>query len=266
MRLMNISVGLIIGCRPLLSMKESVTEKEHVLRLNGAELRLVKIPSGTFSMGSPPSEVGSRENERPVHDVCVSSFYLGVYPVSQLQWRAVMGDLPVIAPEFCDDRLPVVNVWLEHAHEFCQRLSQLTGITVRLPSEAEWEYACRAGTNTAYSWGDTILPNQVNFRDVSRGVSGGPSAPASIGGPNAFGVCDMHGNVWEWCSDTWHDSYKGAPTDGSPWTSGGDAGYYVQRGGSWTDPAIVCRSAFRVGDIAHNTDNIVGIRVCANVG
>jgi formylglycine-generating enzyme required for sulfatase activity len=248
-------------------MKSTVNNQTIRLQLNDAQLLLVRIPPGKFSMGSPPREVGSRENERPVHDVQVSSFHFGIYPITQFQWRAVMKKLPDIAPDFLGDELPVVNVWLEHAHDFCQALRELTGLPFRLPSEAEWEYACRADTTTPFAWGTTITGGQVNFRELGTPLKEEPRLkPVGFSGvTNAFGLFDMHGNVWEWCSDTWHDSYDGAPIDGSSWIEGGDAGYHVQRGGSWTDQAIVCRSAFRVGDIAHNSDHIVGLRVCVTI-
>lgn len=165
--------------------------------------------------------------------------------------------------------MPVVNVWLEKAIEFCAKLSGLTGEMFRLPSEAEWEYACRAGTTTPFSFGETITTDLANFNGeqpfgrTPKGEFRKCLTPVGyFNVANNFGLYDMHGNVWEWCADVWHENYISAPTDGSDWLSGGDQGYCVQRGGSWIDRAANCRSAFRVGDIAHNNDNIVGLRVC----
>ena len=231
-------------------------------------LEMVEIPAGSFLMGSDDSETEKRENETPQHEVSLNSFYLGRFSVTQAEWLAVMNDLPETSEEFRGARLPVVNVWLEKALEFCAKLSALTGEQFRLPSEAEWEYACRAGSRTPFSFGETLTTDLANFngelpfRETPKGEF--RRRPTSVGAfpPNAFGIHDMHGNVWEWCADVWHENYAGAPTDGSAWISQGDGSYCVQRGGSWLDRASNCRSAFRVGDIAHNNENIVGLRVC----
>lgn len=221
-------------------------------------------------MGSSANEVEWRENEQPKHPVNVTSFLLGKFPITQSQWQAVLGTLPKMAAEFYGDELPVVNVWLEKAIEFCAKLSQITKQKFRLPSEAEWEYACRAGTDTPFHFGETITTDLVNFnghkpfRNTPIGdFDGGTTPVGHLQHPNAFGLYGMHGNVWEWCADIWHTDYLNAPTDGSVWVSGGDQSYCVQRGGSWRDRGGSCRSAFRVGDIAHNNENIVGIRICA---
>jgi formylglycine-generating enzyme required for sulfatase activity len=247
-------------------MEIAGTDRGIISQLNGTSLELVRIPAGSFLMGSSEEEHGSRANEQPLHAVHVPAFYLGIYPVTQIQWRSVMRNLPAIEEAYHSDSFPVVNVGLDEAYEFCRRLTDLTSLEFRLPSEAEWEYACRAGTQTPFSWGETISTHQVNFSDARQGepLSPGLRAVGFSGVANAFGLYDMHGNVWEWCSDRWHDDYVGAPFDGSAWTRGGDAGYHVQRGGSWQSPAVVCRSAFRVGDIARNTDHIVGLRVCTS--
>lgn len=218
-------------------------------------------------MGSSNFETEKRENETPQHKVYVKSFYLGKFPVTQAQWFAVMKSLPQTGENFRGDNLPVVNVWLEKAIEFCAKLSNLTGKSFRLPSEAEWEYSCRAGTTTPFSFGETITSELANFN----GEQPFKKTPKSefrkrliqVGSfpPNPFGLYDMHGNVWEWCADIWHENYSGAPNDGSAWLTDGDQSYCVQRGGSWIDRATNCRSAFRVGDIAHNNDNIVGLRL-----
>jgi formylglycine-generating enzyme required for sulfatase activity len=231
-------------------------------------LEMVEIPAGSFLMGSFDFETEKRENETPQHEVNLKSFYLGKFPVTQAQWFAVMNDLPKISKEFRGDDLPVVNVWLEKAIEFCAKLSDLTGERFRLPSEAEWEYACRAGTTTPFSFGETLTADLANFngeqpfKETPKTEFRKCLTPVGAFPPNAFGLYDMHGNVWEWCADIWHENYINAPTDGNAWLTNGDQSYCVQRGGSWIDRASNCRSAFRVGDIAHNNDHIVGLRVC----
>lgn len=232
-------------------------------------LEMTEIPSGEFLMGSSMDEIEFRKNEIPQHKVKVPKFYLGKYPITQIQWLAVMDELPKISKKFRGDNLPVVNVWLEKVLEFCSKLSKWTGKTFRLPSEAEWEYACRAGTETPFAFGKTITTEIVNydgnqpFANAPKGeIRNGLTPVGHFKFANNFGVYDMHGNIWEWCADIWHPDYKNAPTDGSAWFENGDHSYVVQRGGSWKNPAGHCRSAFRVGDIAHNSDNIVGLRVC----
>jgi len=198
---------------------------------------------------------------------------MGVHTVTQAQWSAVMGSLPALGDAFLGPRLPVVNASWPDVLTFCQRLAAMTGLTVRLPSEAEWEYACRAGTRSPFHWGPTISAEVANFNSERpyRSTPPHPSArtltPAgAFGVANAFGLYDMHGNVWEWCADAWHDDYRGAPADERPWLGGVEEGYRVQRGGSWRDLPQLCRSAFRVGDIAFNWDHIVGVRVCITAG
>lgn len=233
------------------------------------KLRLIEIQAGQFLMGSPLHETGHRGNESPQHAVNVKRFFLGRCPVTQAQWRALMGSLPSMGEAFRGDDLPVVNVWWEQAQEFCARLTQHCGHIIRLPSEAEWEFACRAGTTTPFHTGKTITTALANYNgnfqygQASAGEYRQCTTPAGyFQTTNAFGLCDMHGNVWEWCADAWHVDYQGAPNDGSAWLQG-DEGYRVQRGGSWADRAEVCRSAFRVGDIAHNSDHIVGLRIAS---
>ncbi|CAN5297021.1 N/A [soil metagenome] len=231
-------------------------------------LEMIEIPAGSFLMGSSDSETEKRENETPQHEVKLQSFYLGKFPVTQSEWFAVMQRIPEISEDFRGNNLPVVNVYLEKAIEFCAKLSILTQENFRLPSESEWEYACRAGTTTSFSFGKTITNAQANFngeqpfRKTPKGEFRKCLTTVGSFPPNSFGLYDMHGNVWEWCADIWHENYVGAPNDGSAWLTNGDQSYGVQRGGSWIDRASNCRSAFRVGDIAHNTDNIVGLRVC----
>lgn len=210
-------------------------------------------------MGSRADEARRENNEGPPHQVMTTGFYMGKFEVTQAQWRAVASlpkvgrDLNPDPSKFRGDNLPVEDVSWEDAMEFCARLSQTTGRTYRLPSEAEWEYACRAGTRTAFAFGETVTPELVNYcgnypyGSAAKGTYRETTAAAgSVGYPNAFGLYDMHGNVYEWCMDYWHESYSGAPTDGSSWQSGGNASFFrVLRGGSWGNDASSCRSAFR---------------------
>jgi len=202
----------------------------------GVKLEMVEVPGGTFQMGSPNSEENRNANEGPQHRVTVASFAMGKYEVTQEQWRAVMSnDLNLSI--FEGDDLPVAVAW-SYAQEFCRKLSQRSGKKYRLPTEAEWEYACRAGTTGAYA-------GALNEMAWYTNNSGRETHPVGQKKPNAFGLYDMHGNMWEWCQDAWHDSYNGAPSDGSSWLSGGDSRRRVLRGGSWSCEDELCRSAQR---------------------
>ena len=206
---------------------------------------MVVIPAGSFDMGS-----NDNTDERPVHRVNVPSFLIGKTEVTQGQWRAVMGSNPSSFSQ-CGDDCPVENVRWDDAQDFAGRLSQKTGKTYRLPSEAEWEYAARAGTSTNWSFGD----NQSQLSDYAwylgnskRWFGGAQTQRVAQKRPNAFGLFDMHGNVWEWTQDCWHDNYTGAPSDGSAWTTGCSGSYRVLRGGSWYGFQASLRSAYRGGD------------------
>ncbi|MEG5163901.1 bifunctional serine/threonine-protein kinase/formylglycine-generating enzyme family protein [Microcoleus sp. AT3-A2] len=219
---------------------------------SGAILDMVAIPGGSFVMGSPKTEAERRDNEGPQRTVNISPFFMGKYPVTQEQYQAVMGNNPsIFKGPLRSKKLPVDNVTWDKAVEFCHKLSQKTGKTYRLPSEAEWEYACRAGTTTPFYFGDTITPDLVNYNgnysygSAPKGLYRKQTTDVGSFPPNPFGLYDMHGNVWEWCSDKWHDNYNGAPTDGSSWETGTDNNR-VLRGGSCFFPAVDCRSALRV--------------------
>ncbi len=160
---------------------------------------------------------------------------MGKYPITQGQYQAVMGNNP---SHFKGDNRPVEKVSWDDAIAFCQKLSQLTGAQYSLPSESQWEYGCRAGTTTSFSFGDTLTANQATFSGKGQTTDVG-TFPA-----NAFGLYDMHGNVWEWCLDTWHDNYNGAPTDGSAWIEN-DNRSQLLRGGSWDLNPVNCRSSYR---------------------
>jgi formylglycine-generating enzyme required for sulfatase activity len=229
----------------------------------GVTLDMVKIPGGTFLMGSPKSEEGHRDSESPQHSVTIAPFYMGKFAVTQAQYQAVMGDNPA---NFKGDQRPVERVSWHDAIAFCQKLSEKTGNHYRLPSEAEWEYACRAGTTTPFYFGETITSDLVNFNGgftygaASKGICRGTTTEVGSFPPNEFGLYDMHGNVWEWCADRWHGNYKGAPIDGNAWMDG-DSNYRLLRGGSWYFNPADCRSAIRNFDSPDSRDLNLGFRV-----
>ena len=219
---------------------------------NGVVLEMVSIPGGTIMMGSPATEEGRDNDESPQHQVTVPAFYTGKYPITQAQWQAVMGNNP---SRFTGEKRPVENVSWDDAVEFCSKLSQKTGKKYRLLSEAEWEYACRARTTTAFHFGENIIPDLVNYdgnypyANAPTGLNRQQTTDVGSFPPNTFGLYDMHGNVFEWCGDRWHSNYNDAPTDGSSWETGMDNDR-VQRGGSWNNNAVYCRSALRGRDFA----------------
>jgi formylglycine-generating enzyme required for sulfatase activity len=255
-------------------------------------LDMMLIPGGKFMMGSPEDEIDRSPNEGPQHPVTVPAFYLGKYPITQAQWRAVVNavdsDLDPEPAHFKGyprrysaspkDNHPVEQVTWFDATEFCIKLSQLTGRTYRLPSEAEWEYACRAGTETPFYFGPSITTELANYRgtdrekykwsgsygDGPRGIFREETTPVGMFPPNVFGLYDMHGNAWEWCQDHYHDSYTGAPENGSAWIDPNakkDVNRML-RGGGWNDNPQNCRSAFRF--CLNNPDlhfHFIGFRV-----
>jgi formylglycine-generating enzyme required for sulfatase activity len=230
---------------------------------NSIVLEMVYIPGGTFMMGCPNDESGREEDESPQHRVTVPAFYAGKYPITQAQWEAVMG---YNLSQFKGEKRPVERISWNWAVEFCGKLSRKIGKKYRLLSEAEWEYACRAGTTTPFHFGETITPELGNYNgnyfyaNAPKGLYRHQTTDVGSFPPNVFGLYDMHGNVWEWCSDRWHDSYNGAPTDGSSWETG-TFEYVVQRGGSWVNGAILCRSAYRSRKQAIDRGDDVGFRV-----
>jgi formylglycine-generating enzyme required for sulfatase activity len=218
-----------------------------------AILHMVQIPGATFTMGTPATDAGGSQFERPQRQVNVAPFYLGKYPVTIDQWRAVMGAAPPgmkgLNNKFrVSGRQPVVRVSCLEAEAFCARLSRTTRRAYRLPTEAEWEYACRAGTTSPFAFGESITQEVVNHDGDLLRLWGKDCATTPVGSlrvANAFGLFDMHGNVWEWCRDHWHPSYQGAPIDGSAWQRDADQGTRVLRGGSWSAQPIYCRAASR---------------------
>jgi formylglycine-generating enzyme required for sulfatase activity len=263
----------------------------------GVVLTMLRIPAGSFEMGAPQTEAESNERERPVHRVTLSEFLLGQTPITQAQWRAVaewerQNDEPVdrwpesldadpvaklTKPEpFRGEKRPVVNVsWLD-AQAFCQRLALRTGKNYTLPSEAQWEYACRAGTKTSFHYGTTINTELANYNgDVygngKKGDNRQQTTDVASFPANPWGLHDMHGNVCEWCADYWYD-YEKVANDGRAWV-GSEAEEIINkykvntnskllRGGSWNDIPGYCRSAFRNNNLPAARLKNFGFRVC----
>jgi formylglycine-generating enzyme required for sulfatase activity len=242
----------------------------------GVELTMVKIPAGSFLMGSPEDEPERTEAEGPQHQVTLGSFFMAQTPIIQAQWRAVAGwqklerDLKPDPSKFKGANRSVEQVSWFDALEFCRRLSQRTGLRYGLPSEAKWEYACRASSTTPFHFGATLTPDLANYNgnfaygEGSMGTHRKQTTDVASFPANAWGLHDMHGNVREWCEDHWHDSYNFAPGNEQPWLipAAADDEPRLLRGGSWGYYPRNCRSAYR--DFAHPgcRSVIIGFRVC----
>ena len=297
----SLSAWVAAGCPMPSSVKPS---REAFEAIPG--LRMMPIPAGAFLMGSPPEEPRRDADEGPQHRVTLPEFFMGQTPITQAQWREVAGwpivdrgldswELNPDPAHFKGDDRPVERVSWYDAMEFCRRLSQRTGRIYTLPSEAQWEYACRAGTTTPFHFGATISTELANYD--SKQTTTVASFPA-----NAWGLHDMHGSVWEWCLDDWHPSYEGAPENGSAWMGENSLGKFcaaalgspcaigaarpsasgtpqtkatavgvsasvasdrkVLRGGSWFALPRSCRSAFRLRLHPDYRGDIWGFRVC----
>jgi formylglycine-generating enzyme required for sulfatase activity len=239
---------------------------------NGVFLEMVHIPGGTFLMGSPESDESPISSESPQHQVTVPSFFMGKYPVTQKQWRLVAAlpkvkiDLESDPSRFKGDNLPVERVSWNHTQEFCARLSLKTNQTYRLPSEAEWEYACRGGTTTPFYFGEIISTELANYDGNytygggAKGEYRGKTTEVGKFPANPCGLYDMCGNVWEWCEDEWHKNYINAPADGSAWLDKNSESRLL-RGGSWNDIPGNCRSACRHDNYLVSISNDIGFRV-----
>jgi formylglycine-generating enzyme required for sulfatase activity len=242
----------------------------------GVALTMLKIPAGSFLMGSPEDEPERLEREGPQHEVTLGSFFMAQTPITQAQWREVAGwqklerDLDPDPSNFKGANRPVEMVSWFDALEFCCRLSQRTGQRYGLPSEAQWEYACRAGSTTPFHFGATLTPELANY-NANHVYGNGPkgtyreqTVEVASFAANGWGLHDMHGNVWEWCEDHWHDSYNFAPGDDQPWhiPAAADDEPRLLRGGSWGDPPRVCRSAFRYLIHPDFRFLVIGFRVC----
>ncbi|NEZ54164.1 SUMF1/EgtB/PvdO family nonheme iron enzyme [Adonisia turfae] len=239
-------------------------------------LDMVKIPSDHFSMGASRSDR---------HRVKVPSFFMSKYPITQEQWKFISrldssqdiskeGEYSYIKykmytmrsnTSLCkDNRLPVENICWFEAVEFCTRLSKLTNRQYRLPSEAEWEYACRAGTTSYFHFGNCLTPDLASYLPYS--LRGWRLRATIVGRfpANNFGLYDMHGNVWEWCQDTWHQNYQGAPNDGSARDSKNFSSHKVIRGGAWYCIPRLCRSTYRHRFDSMYSDHSIGFRICCS--
>ena len=254
---------------------------------NDVNLDMIFIPGGNFLMGTDTTQIKELcrkycsdwpKYEQPQHEVSVKPFLMAKYPVTQAQWRVIALrkdlkyklDLNPEASFYKGNNLPVEKVSWHHAQEYCLRLSRLTGKKYRLPSEAEWEYACRAQTSTPFYFGETITTDLANFNGnytyglAKKGAYRARTTEVGIFYPNAFGLYDLHGNVWEWCADSWHESYEDAPIDGSSWVDDkNNIGQKVLRGGSWYYDPLGCRSAYRFNYASDDFYDLIGFRpVC----
>jgi formylglycine-generating enzyme required for sulfatase activity/uncharacterized caspase-like protein len=253
-------------------------------------LDMVYIPGGEFLMGTEDEEIERLNQkyqtdwfncEKPQHKVTVPPFFMGKYPITQAHWKAIASrtDLKIerdLKPEPSyfqgNNNRPVESVSWYDAVEFCARLSKLTKQEYRLPSEAEWEYTCRAGTTTPFYFGETITADLANYNcnytygNEVKGKYRQETTPVGSFPPNAFGLYDMHGNVWEWCADSWHGNYAGAPVDGGAWITGGNDNRSPLRGGSWYGNPYSCRSAYRFYSPRDSFYNVIGFRVVCVFG
>jgi len=221
---------------------------------NKVKLEMIAIPGGSFWMGSPDG-VGS-DDERPRHQVAIEPFWMSKYPITQTQYQAIAGKNP---SNFKGNQRPVEQVSWWETIAFCEKLEEKSDRVFRLPSEAEWEYACRAGTETPFYFGKTISTEQVNHNQHYKQTTDVGSFP-----PNSFGLYDMHGNVWEWCADHWHPNYNGALKDGSAWKTSDDKAFRLLRGGSWLNDPDRCRSASRSKLSPDNQVSHFGFRVACS--
>lgn len=242
---------------------------------DGVTLKMVRVPGGSFQMGATPEDrehfgASLCKSLEPRHTVNLSPFMMGMTPVTQAQFHTVMGHNP---SSFRPGRpyYPVNNVSWSEAIEFCERLSALTGHSYRLPSEAEWEYACRAGTTTAFHFGPTVTEALLNYGEDYRYILEQPQRrfqnseqEAPTLPVNAFGLYDLHYSVWEWCEDHWHDSYENSPDNGSAWIDNGEPTQRVLRGGLVQAFPHASRSSERYYQFVDNRDGVTGFRVCCS--
>ena len=297
---LRLSVCVMVGFLALPALAEKAPQ---VLRDCPDCPEMIVMPGGTFTMGSPSGELARYDVEGPQHDVRVAPFALGKYEVTRGEWGAFVRESGYQQPETCDDeferdwrragfpqtdRHPVVCVSWKDAHAYVEWLSRKTAKTYRLPSEAEWEYAARAGSKIAYYWGDdprqgcryengfdvtsqrTLKPRPADFATQAFNCDDGfvHTAPVGSFAANPFGLHDMLGNVAEWVEDCWHSNYSGAPTDAAAWTSGGDCGRRVIRGGSWDGAPRSLRVAVRREDsVAFGRDrhSVMGFRLARSL-
>jgi formylglycine-generating enzyme required for sulfatase activity len=221
-------------------------------------LELVWVPAGTFLMGRYTGEQDSEDAEDPQRPVELSGFWMGRYEITQAQWLAVMGRNP---SNFGGTEHPVESVSWDDAQDFIETLSTYTNMSFRLPSEAEWEYACRAGMTARFYWGDDLDYTQIGNHAWYAGNANWQTQDFGQKLPNAWGLYDMSGNVLEWCEDDWHESYAGAPADGTAWVDSPRPEIRVARGGSWNGVGSACRSAYRYHGYSYHTYTYFGFRL-----
>ena len=258
-----LGIAMVLGLVGALSViaQEIKPGKGEVVDLGkDVKLEMVLIPAGKFMMGSKKNPVDPFSNikvdqpymdELPQHEVTLTKpFYMGKYEVTQEQWFEIMGENPSREK---GRKLPVTDVSWNECHFFIRKLNEKTNGGYRLPTEGEWEFACRAGTTTAYSFGDKITPKDANYLDSKI------DKPVAVGSyePNAFGLYDMHGNVWEWCED-WRGEYPFAETDPKGPANGE---YRVLRGGSFHNNELCARSSLRNNDLSTNRASTYGFRL-----
>lgn len=267
------------GCEPQEGESEGETDPEITLLLPGeVPLTLLRIPAGSFQMGSPEAERNREDAEGPVHTVAIDPFYISKYEVTQRQWLAVMGAWPGPEPSEgygLGDAYPAYHISWEDAQDFVVALNAYIrqtdqcSLILRLPSEAEWEYACRAETQTRFFFGDSLDVADFCEDDGLRTQymhycgNNSPNGSKPVGGvlANAFGLYDMSGNIVEWCEDNWHTRYTGAPDDGSAWVDSPAGSGRVCRSGSWSGAAWGCRSASRTYALQGNRYISTGFRI-----
>ena len=281
----GLAIAWLIALGPTSQAQDAVNHKVEIVT-NSIGMKLSRIPAGTFHMGSPKTEA-ERKNDEPVHEVTISkSFLMGVYEVTQAEFRQIMGDEEANRATFRrNPKHPMENATRKRCREFCQGLTRLpaernAGRRYRLPTEAEWEYACRAGTTTTFNLGDSLSAKQANFNGEypygypEFGVYLRKTADVGSYHPNAFGLYDMHGNVAEWCSDWYDKEYYydspandplGPPVGVTPTNfaeKGGAKKFYLSvRGGCWLDDARACRSACRFKAMPEINYRLIGFRV-----
>jgi formylglycine-generating enzyme required for sulfatase activity len=287
--------GLFVAGQPDKSQAPRAKPDSKVI-INSIGMKLAPIPAGKFKMGSPADEKERDDNE-PQHEVVITKpFYMGVYEVTQREYEKLMGKAREGGKhnewnhgQFFDEANggspdhPMENVRWYQAVEYCKRLSELAeekkaGRRYRLPTEAEWEYACRAGTTTVFHFGDSLSSEQANFNGTAPygGASEGPylRKTAKVGSykPNAFGLYDMHGNVWEWCADWYDKDYYGKSPKEDPkgpaagvLSTGYNDFYRVVRGGCWLDEGRACRAAYRFRAMPHDNYRLIGFRVVCEI-
>ena len=235
----------------------------------GITMDLMGIPGGKYLMGSPENEPERAIDEEPQHQVSIRPFLMGKYPVTQAQWKAIMKNNPSRFTE--DEKNPVEKVSWFDCIDFCERLSEKLGREFRLPTEAEWEYACRAKTTTPFFFGETMTTELANYNGEytygieKEGEYRHKTTKVGSFSPNRFGLYDLHGNVAEWCEDTWHDNYQEAPNNGDSWLEEDGSLERVLRGGSWLHLPGSCRSSQRLSSSGNSKSDAFGFRIASSV-